>query len=451
MIVLSTSDLLNTKSEKKTKLKRIVAILLIMLIVLVLLNLKKDENVVHISLDIINKGIKSEKEIREVMEEEKEISLLNMNDKEIVVDVAKDSFNVTLKDDNEITANLDDSELCEDDDQCKSNSCYISKCRDKGYIAPNLNTIDNVYFINLDESKDRRYFMESWLNESGTRYQRIPASQRPLSNETYDVRCVEGKQNPYRCRGMKGLRDSNINIMDNYNVSGMTMVLEDDVAVDIPAVLTLLHLVPSNWDVLRLDCKCRGYDNMQKYLKPERYINNVTWDTKGRGFCRHGTIFQTTLPCDKDLKYCGGTHAVIWRSDRLHKLREFWGRDPVNDIDCTLITHELHSYCVQGSVVKKQRFKISTIPKFGNKMKKNVENRSYSYREHFIDSIQFREASLQDEIFQNKEDEKRVFMIMQLLRELKNLKEKVPNDLNKAEYATLINEQHEIYNKTFFS
>merc|ERR1712194_980845 len=102
--------------------------------------------------------------------------------------------------------------------------------------------------------------------------------------------------------------------------------------------------------------------------------------------------------------------------------------------------------CVQGSVVKKQRFKISTIPKFGNKRKKNVENRSYSYRKHFIDSIQIREASLQDEIFQNKEDEKRVFMIMQLLRELKNPKEKVPNDLTKAEYATLINEQHEIYN-----
>merc|ERR1711971_710905 len=175
-------------------------------------------------------------------------------------------------------------------------------------------------------------------------------------------------------------------------------------------------------DVLRLDCKCGvnggGMSNALNYLKPLRYINNVTWDTECCRTCKHGEIFSTTLPCDKDWKYCGGTHAVIWRSDRLHKLRDLWMRDPVSDIDCMLTTNKLNSYCVQGSVVTRKEFN-STIPKMRDKIIKNdyIEKPeesnetkcSYSYREHLMDSINFRMTLLQGQIaiFKRKKKFKR--------------------------------------------
>jgi hypothetical protein len=59
---------------------------------------------------------------------------------------------------------------------------------------------------------------------------------------------------PNHCRGVIGLRMSNLYIMDYAETSGITMVLEDDVKVNMSLVLDAVRAVPRDWDIIRLDC-----------------------------------------------------------------------------------------------------------------------------------------------------------------------------------------------------
>jgi len=316
----------------------------------------KNENSsnIHIVVDIHNKKIEAEEDIYKAIGDEKDQFLLNMNKyiKEVVVGVVEDFFEITIK--------VENGEPCEDNKHCIKNHCVSGICRYKDYKAPQLDIINNIYYINLDSNGGRRKFMESWLSESGIPYQRVPASKGPLWDGKKDKRCSDEKskkkQHPSVCRSIVGLRDSNIKIMDNYDVSGVTLVLEDDHFVNIPAVLEILPVLPSDWDIVRLDCQC--WSN-PPHFETKKLMKDINWDTTGKIKCKQGTIFQTKPICDKITKcwYCGGTHAVLWRSDKLHKLRKLWMLTPVDDIDCMLNTNKLKAYCVQGSVVSKNDYK----------------------------------------------------------------------------------------------
>jgi hypothetical protein len=209
--------------------------------------------------------------------------------------------------------------------------------------------IDRIYYINLDNRTDKRNFMESWLNKTSRRrsipYQRVPA-------KSGDDVCKKFDGNPghmKKCRSKVGLRKSNLDIMDNYNTTGYTLVLEDDVQIkQFNRILRGIRKVPDDWDVIRFGC-WRGLDSM--FLDPLEEFPQF----KGG--------FRTVTPRGKK-KFCGGTHVMVWRSDRLQNLRKLW-EHPKNtfmDIDCALADDDIKSYCVQTKIGRVGGFKTD-IPK----------------------------------------------------------------------------------------
>ena len=106
--------------------------------------------------------------------------------------------------------------------------CYVVWI---GCAAPAIK-IDRVYYINLATSVRRRIEMERWLTKSNTSYVRVEAVSPPLRHSP-DLRCETSRQESHRCRGIIGLRDSNFYIMDHLNTSGLTLVLEDDIELNI--------------------------------------------------------------------------------------------------------------------------------------------------------------------------------------------------------------------------
>lgn len=109
---------------------------------------------------------------------------------------------------------------------------------------------------------------------------------------------------------------------------GITMVMEDDVKVNMSLVLDAVRAVPHDWDIIRLDC----------------------WGTIPWNFPYVTPDIFKTAPRYWHTTYYGGTHAMIWRSDSIHKIKKNWSVQPYDDIDGLLTTSELNSYCVQKSV-----------------------------------------------------------------------------------------------------
>ena len=185
-----------------------------------------------------------------------------------------------------------------------------------------ITQIDRIYYINVDERQDRAEFMKWWLSWQDTPYARIAAVSGVSTG------CVKRLSRPNHCRGVIGLRMSNLYIMDDAETSGITMVLEDDVKVNMSLVLDAVRAVPHDWDVIRLDCW--GFIPWNfPYVTPN--------------------IFKTE-PRYWHTTYYGGTHAMIWRSDSINKIRNIWSVQPYDDIDSLLTTSEINSYCVQKSV-----------------------------------------------------------------------------------------------------
>jgi hypothetical protein len=209
-------------------------------------------------------------------------------------------------------------------------------------------TIQRLYYINLDKNVKRREFMESWLSKNSSNsfpFQRVPASDGQdvdkKSNEQEDAvaSCVPSKRLPAgRCRGIAGVARSNLDIIDNYNTSGLTFVAEDDIYFhDMDKIMMYIQKVPSDWDIIRFDCN--GFI-------PATFGHVV----RSLGAAQ---IFETahTRPCNastQKCQFCGGTYAMVWRESSIPKLRKIWSPVPYDDIDCRLSNaNQLKSYCVQ--------------------------------------------------------------------------------------------------------
>jgi hypothetical protein len=205
--------------------------------------------------------------------------------------------------------------------------------------------INRIYFINLDINTRRRAFMERWLSNQTIPFERIPGKVGDSSDT-----CKKIKSDPTRCRGIAGLAKSDISIIDSYNTTGLTLVLEDDC---IAKNMTLLHesisVVPNDWDVIRFNCWGlipADFPLLHVERKHELQIAKV-FET------RH----DKELPCKATTKrschieFCGGTHAMVWRGgESVQKLRKLWGKIPHNDIDCDLTEaaerYNITSYCI---------------------------------------------------------------------------------------------------------
>ena len=182
--------------------------------------------------------------------------------------------------------------------------------------------IDRVYYMNLDERQNRAEFMEWWLSRQDTPYARISAVQGATTG------CVPRLSRPEHCRGVIGVRMSNLYMMDYVDTTGITMVLEDDVKVNMSGVLDAVRAVPHDWDIIRLDC-WGSVPWTFPYVTP--------------------SIFKTE-PVYWPVRYYGGTHAVLWRSDSIDKIRKLWSVQPYDDIDGLLTTSAVNSYCVQNNL-----------------------------------------------------------------------------------------------------
>jgi hypothetical protein len=163
---------------------------------------------------------------------------------------------------------------------------------------------------------------------------------------------LDGEEAMRNCRAKLGLRNSNLHIMDNYNTTGYTLVLEDDFEIkNYNRLLDSVRKVPVDWDVIRFDC-WRGMKD--KILDP--LIE----------FPQFEGGYRTVTP-QGEKKFYGGTHAVLWREDRLQNLRKVWEHTNMG-IDCALADDDIKSYCVQTKIGRLGVFKTD-IPK-GRKKKK---------------------------------------------------------------------------------
>ena len=217
-------------------------------------------------------------------------------------------------------------------------------------------TVQRIYYINLQKNTKRRELMESWLGNQTIPFERIEAK----IGDTDPEHCIAGKQYPDRCNGMLGLAETELDIIRNHNTSGLTLVFEDDFFVHKPLdgiVRRTLRLVPSNWDVIRWDCWGKPLDTFN-LLMPGILGSSV--------FRTYGTNLDTTV-WSQDFWFCGGTHAMLWREESLSKLETIWSRLPYEDIDCKLTTTEpqFNSYCVNlgTGVIKEVEGESTDIPK----------------------------------------------------------------------------------------
>lgn len=213
----------------------------------------------------------------------------------------------------------------------------VEKKRWKKHIGVHLDSfqaIDQIYYINIDNRTDKRDFMESWLKpfskQHSIPYQRITAKPG-FANQCKGVSSDDRK----RCLGRKGLLNSNLYIMNMYNTKGYTLILEDDFQIKhYDRLLNSVKKVPEDWDVIRFDC----------------WTDTASLDPEDE-FPQFEFGFRTVTP-PNGTWFCGGTHATLWRSDRLSILRQIWKfpKLPNLDIDCLLSDDNIKSYCVQANV-----------------------------------------------------------------------------------------------------
>ena len=154
-------------------------------------------------------------------------------------------------------------------------------------------------------------------------YSRVPA-MRGTSNGNA---CIKGLQDPDRCMGVSGLSRTMVKIMDTQNVTGLTLVLEDDfvLGTNLTKIRQALSMVPDDWDLIRFTIS--GYDNKtframsgkRKTFVPIQNPMNLQ-------------VYRIQGPS----VVCGGTHTMVWRASSLTKLHRVWSRRPYSDIDCVL-------------------------------------------------------------------------------------------------------------------
>ena len=224
-------------------------------------------------------------------------------------------------------------------------------------VLPAIQNLDRIYYINMDRRTDKRDFMESWLKPFSKQYS-IPYQR--ISARTSDKSCGEITDDELmrNCHAKKGLRNSNLYIMDHYNITGYTLVVEDDYQItNYTRLLNSVKKVPEDWDVIRFDCWVG-----KKSLNP------------GLDFPQFELGFRTVTPHDEK-GFCGGTHAVLWRSDRLDILRKVWDYPKFGNrgIDCLLSNDDIKSYCVQMNIghLHRRDF-VSDIPKLNRRGKTPV-------------------------------------------------------------------------------
>ncbi|KAL7575284.1 hypothetical protein ACA910_001809 [Epithemia clementina (nom. ined.)] len=207
--------------------------------------------------------------------------------------------------------------------------------------------IQRIYYINTDENFHRKSLMESVLSQvkPPVPYQRFPA----IVGSTNGSVCVSNKSGKEQCRNLSGKARSLIQLMDTQNMSGVSIVLEDQflIARNLTKIQQAIDLVPVDWDVIRFLPYHRDElnDNPGAFHRVEHKMksNRSTHEEEELNSLE---IYRIELPKDPPGNYvCGGVFAMVWRESSLHKLHRAWSRRPYQDTDCALADeHGLQSY-----------------------------------------------------------------------------------------------------------
>jgi hypothetical protein len=120
--------------------------------------------------------------------------------------------------------------------------------------------IQRIYYINLKKNVLRRARIESLLSEPHTQLawkkEAIPYTRiNAIRGDEDPAVCAPTLQDPHRCAGVVGIVKSNLHIMQYHNVTGLTLVMEDDF---LPRNLSLIEeavrWIPPDWDIIRFEC-----------------------------------------------------------------------------------------------------------------------------------------------------------------------------------------------------
>jgi hypothetical protein len=187
------------------------------------------------------------------------------------------------------------------------------------------NLIDQIYYINLNCSSDRRKHMENILRRTApcTSWRRWNAYM-PTHAEMQTVlerfpREAQTQRN--RVVGLTGDRVSHVSLLRHLQSIGKAgkryLVLEDD--VEFPAVHELDQVVrqraPADWDVLRFSCWGRAftYPPMLKSVSPSGNVFKVSIEAMTTCLREEKREADGGRRC----WFCGGAHATLYRYEAL--------------------------------------------------------------------------------------------------------------------------------------
>jgi hypothetical protein len=224
-------------------------------------------------------------------------------------------------------------------------------------IEPPLNAntdarIDKIIYHNLARNQLRRKSMEHWLSEQPIPYTRAEG----LTGNT--TGCASNIQTEARCRGVSGLLFTLVHIIDHYNMTGTTLILEDDIIIVdkyLERLELALPLVPDDWDIIRFDTwgvNWTSYGSFEFQSVNDYVLNTTTYDI--------GTPCAETVwegPC----QLFGGTYAMLFREQSVHKLRDLWSKPPYGDADGAISdgtgSNGIRSYSLQIGIFEHRLLK----------------------------------------------------------------------------------------------
>ncbi|KAL7573114.1 hypothetical protein ACA910_018792 [Epithemia clementina (nom. ined.)] len=200
--------------------------------------------------------------------------------------------------------------------------------------------IQRIYYINLDKNVRRRLLMETALSHVRPHvpYHRFPA----IIGSANDSECRSYKVEPQRCEGISGLSQTVIQLMDTQNMTGISVVLEDDFAIasDLTKIQQAIDLVPDDWDIIRFLYFRREFGvNPLAFHRVNFHLESSTGneDSHDLGSLDMFRVQLRELVRPGPANFvCSGTYAMVWRESSLPKLRQIWSLKPYRDIDCRL-------------------------------------------------------------------------------------------------------------------
>lgn len=231
------------------------------------------------------------------------------------------------------------------------------------HAESDLRSLDRIYYINLPHRPLRRAMMEAWLGNRSSSSGIVAPHHRiePIRGTSDADKCVvKRRMRKGRCQAVSSLARTLVAILRQRNVSGLTLVLEDDYQITVPLeelVTTTLEVVPNDWDIIRWDCS----GSTHPLVSPIRVGNATVARTVLSDACRQQRE-NGTAAAARGCWFCGGTHAHLWRGSGADRLGKVWSRIPYNDADCVLTTPEIISYCVRFRGREIGRFMHDELP-----------------------------------------------------------------------------------------